>query len=225
MRNIRFHRTLPCITVPSMTQAALSSSNSGNTNFASVLAEQTFGKSIARGMPKPPLGETLAGRKLDLLEDDVVAISYEQALRTHARSTSLWSRQSAVPSSNHRPATDEPAAAAPPGHSPLHIHEIAHKAARHERRSASITIRLSRAECEQIHTRAEQAGITVSAYLRSCVLEAEDLRAQVKKMIAEMRAAQEPMATHSESAKLSSRPSRWRQFFVRFFRSRRAVIA
>jgi hypothetical protein len=48
------------------------------------------------------------------------------------------------------------------------------------RKSASITIRLSKPECAQIHQRAASAGLTVLAYLRSCVLEAESLRAQVK---------------------------------------------
>jgi hypothetical protein len=54
---------------------------------------------------------------------------------------------------------------------------------------ASITIRLSKAECEQLRNRAAQAGLTVSAYLRSCTFEAEALRAQVKDVLAEMRKA------------------------------------
>ena len=37
--------------------------------------------------------------------------------------------------------------------------------------------------------RAAEAGLTVSAYLRSCVFEVEDLRAQVKQALAEMRSA------------------------------------
>ena len=55
-------------------------------------------------------------------------------------------------------------------------------------RSASVTIRLSKAECARLHQRAAEAGLTVSAYLRSCALEAEALRAQVKQALAEMKA-------------------------------------
>jgi hypothetical protein len=54
-------------------------------------------------------------------------------------------------------------------------------------RSASVTIRLSRAERARLHQRAEEAGLTVSAYLRSCAVEAEVLRAQVKQALAELR--------------------------------------
>ena len=42
-----------------------------------------------------------------------------------------------------------------------------------ELRTASVTIRLSTAECARLHQRAAEAGLTVSAYLRSCMLEAE----------------------------------------------------
>ncbi len=57
---------------------------------------------------------------------------------------------------------------------------------------ASITIRLSKAECDQLHRRAAQAGLTVSAYLRSCTFEAETLRAQVRDVLAELRTATSP---------------------------------
>jgi hypothetical protein len=62
------------------------------------------------------------------------------------------------------------------------------------RKSASITIRLSKPECAQIHRRAAGAGLTVSAYLRSCILEAESLRAQVKETLAQLCSAS-PAAT------------------------------
>jgi hypothetical protein len=55
-------------------------------------------------------------------------------------------------------------------------------------RSASVTIRLSRVECARLHQRAAEAGLTVSAYLRSCAIEAEALRAQVKQALAELKA-------------------------------------
>lgn len=54
-------------------------------------------------------------------------------------------------------------------------------------KSASITIRLSVAECLQLRQRAGEAGLTVSAYLRSCTFEAESLRALVKDTLARLR--------------------------------------
>jgi hypothetical protein len=54
-------------------------------------------------------------------------------------------------------------------------------------KSTSITIRLSRAECLQLRARAGEAGLTVSAYLRSCTFEAESLRALVKDTLAKLR--------------------------------------
>jgi hypothetical protein len=56
-------------------------------------------------------------------------------------------------------------------------------------KSASITIRLSKEEAEQLHMRAAEAGLTVSAYLRSCTFEAERLRAMVKDTMAQLKAA------------------------------------
>jgi hypothetical protein len=55
---------------------------------------------------------------------------------------------------------------------------------------SSITIRLNNAECEQLHKRAAEAGLTVSAYVRSCTFEAESLRALVKDTLAQLQAAQ-----------------------------------
>ena len=54
-------------------------------------------------------------------------------------------------------------------------------------RSASVTIRLSAAECAQLKQRAAEAGLTLSAYVRSCTFEAEALRSQVKQAVRELR--------------------------------------
>ena len=54
-------------------------------------------------------------------------------------------------------------------------------------KSTSITIRLSIPECLQLRQRAGEAGLTVSAYLRSCTFEAESLRALVKDTLANLR--------------------------------------
>lgn len=48
---------------------------------------------------------------------------------------------------------------------------------------------MSKKECEQLHARSAEAGLTISAYLRSCTFEAEALRAQVKEALAELRSA------------------------------------
>ncbi len=56
-----------------------------------------------------------------------------------------------------------------------------------KRKTASITIRLTEAEEAQLQERAAAAQLTVSAYLRSCIFEAESLRAQVKQALSQMK--------------------------------------
>jgi hypothetical protein len=46
---------------------------------------------------------------------------------------------------------------------------------------------MSDEELDRLRQRAAESGVTVSAYMRSCVLEAEMLRAQVKQALAEIR--------------------------------------
>lgn len=55
-------------------------------------------------------------------------------------------------------------------------------------RRAAISLRLTEEELEQLRLRAEESGINVSAYIRSCVMEAENLRSQVRHVMAEVRA-------------------------------------
>ncbi len=50
-------------------------------------------------------------------------------------------------------------------------------------------MRMTEEECVQLHHRAAEAGLTVSAYLRSCAFEVETLRAQVKEALAQLNAA------------------------------------
>jgi hypothetical protein len=99
-------------------------------------------------------------------------------------------------------------------------------------RSASVTIRLNRAECARLHQRAAEAGLTVSAYLRSCALEAEALRAQVKQALMELKGGTEPpqQGPSHPSGKADGGPGRdrrnkksgWRNFFgwMRWFTRR-----
>jgi hypothetical protein len=127
-----------------------------------------------------------ADRDLDLnhecLADDVATISYERALHRQAPSRRSPANVEAVrppskSSGNPRPSvfssgTAMGIIASNPGQG---------------RKAASITIRLSKAECDQVRHRATEAGLTVSGYLRSCVLEAEILRAEVKEALTKFR--------------------------------------
>jgi hypothetical protein len=129
------------------------------------------------------------------LPQDVATLSYERALRKHARYKSgdaedfstaqlpnIQSRRTSVGAQN---AISEG----------LHVDEPIRRAAsaaptsEQVRKCASVTIRMSQAECEQLRERAAEAGITISAYLRSCTFEAEALRTQVKPTLAELRTA------------------------------------
>jgi predicted DNA binding CopG/RHH family protein len=143
----------------------------------------------------------------DQLEDDVATISYERALRSHARYQKMApadlddrsplqvpeaalipdkaaqvSDQADFPAAStsqkspHATILDQPEA--PPSRQ---------TALEKNLKSASITIRLSRAESAQLRQRAAEAGLTISAYLRSCTFEAESLRALVKDTLAQLR--------------------------------------
>jgi hypothetical protein len=142
----------------------------------------------------------------DALEDDIATLSYEHALRARARYRSADAtdqlltqpvKSGAEPEPECprprglMPAVAVPAAPTLPPLPPPAAHAEAGLPAPQEssRKCASITIRLSRAECEQLRQRAAEAGLTVSAYLRSCTFEAESLRALVKDTMAQLRAA------------------------------------
>lgn len=160
------------------------------------------------------------------LGDDVATLTYEEALQRHGRSQaeSIEAARKEVPigaatakgdrqangigaKTRKNPVVADDAGedgslwTAAPGRGP------------ESRRSDSITVRMSTEECARVHARATEAGMTVSAYLRSCVFEAEALRAQVKQALAELRAA--ALAPLKEPARLENEPrlswlrSRW----------------
>ena len=132
-----------------------------DTSFAGILA------SVAG----PQNGETSWND--DQLAEDVATIGYERALRAHARVRPGDSDREAVPGL----ATS--VASGPPDRDPgSHLRSL---------KKSSITIRLSETDCAQLRTRATEAGLSVSAYLRSCTLEVESLRAQVKEALVELR--------------------------------------
>jgi hypothetical protein len=142
-----------------------------------------------------PVKKFPPARDLDGLADDIATLSYEHALKTHAR-------YHPFPDHAMSPET-QPLQPAFPGSLPLFTpspgvdlasedrlagpaaQPLSADAAR--RKAASVTVRLTRDEDERLRQRAAEAGLTVSAYLRSCAFEVETLRAQVKQTIAEMR--------------------------------------
>jgi len=132
-------------------------------NFASLLASLTGGTQIATDAWDD---STLA--------EDVATISYEQALRSHRRvpATEMLTEVSDIAES---PAAKPTA--------PM---------SGKNRKNASITIRLTRDEEAQLHERAATAQLSVSAYLRSCIFEAESLRAQVKEALSQIRTTADP---------------------------------
>ncbi len=122
------------------------------------------------------------------LGEDVAALSYEQALRARARYRSAYrSDGSPMPSDGlgFGAGADSAHECVAAGTVPAQQSFVATD---RDLRSASVTIRLNKAECARMHQRAAEAGLTVSAYLRSCALEAEALRAQVKQALAEIKA-------------------------------------
>jgi len=64
-----------------------------------------------------------------------------------------------------------------------------------------ISLRLSEVESERVRKRAIESGLSMSAYIRSCVLDAEALRSLVKQALAEIRELT-PEAAREEIAKV-----------------------
>jgi hypothetical protein len=141
------------------------------------------------------------------LGEDVVKLSYDHALRAHARykpadsgdrshasagRTELGNAEpdDAVGPAIFREAPGDDGMGEAFGEATSEAAlEAQQRGGDRDLRSTSVTIRLSSLESAQLHKRAAEAGVTVSAYLRSCTFEAEALRAQVKTALAELRAA------------------------------------
>ncbi|HLI02845.1 MAG TPA: hypothetical protein VKU93_01135 [Terracidiphilus sp.] len=167
--------------------------------FAGVLAALAGGKtqSSCRWEDDPELDP----------EPDVATLSYERALSFHARYRPDGSPEAASRAPEAPAAAQNPAACAP--RTPAACEE--------KRMRASVTLRMSKAELAQLQQRAAEAGLTVSAYLRSCAFEMETLRAQVKQALAELRTArQEPSPPPRAS---------WLARFLGPMRLRRPAIA
>jgi predicted DNA binding CopG/RHH family protein len=195
-------------------------------SFAGLLA------ALATPSPDTPALEAPALETVDRFwsdgdpAEDVATITYERALRTHSRYRSADLGHAQMPmaapvmpvaapkaartqsTESHTEFRDESMGALP-----AQSVTAPHAALEHNLRPASVTIRLSHEESAQLHQRAAEAGLTVSAYLRSCTFEVDALRAQVKTALAEMRAA---AATQKPAQSAPAHRSRWSRI-MRFF--------
>jgi predicted DNA binding CopG/RHH family protein len=176
-----------------MPQAGPDSSLPTAPDFAGLLA------ALTSPSPKPK-----PGWNDEDLADDVATLSYEQALHTHTRYKAVDTNDGAltqvVDSERMRKLTRRDSAFTAASPATPQTREWANDAHRksaadpstaieEDRKRASITIRMSQLECEQLKSRAAEAGLSMSAYLRSCTFEAEALRAQVKEALADLRKA------------------------------------
>ncbi|MGH9599812.1 MAG: plasmid mobilization protein [Terracidiphilus sp.] len=175
-----------------MQQLAESAPSPSSSSFAGLLAALT-----APAAAKPDRAWDDDG-----LADDVATLSYEHALRSHARyrpsNPPDWPfAPSAAPelAQTHTELSGLEPAPSDRGIAPQTARANAesspapagHVVNGRNLLSSSITIRLSQAEGAQLRHRAADAGLTISAYLRSCTFEAESLRAQVKEALAQLR--------------------------------------
>jgi hypothetical protein len=127
---------------------------------------------------------------------DVATLSYENALRKHAR----YKSGDAEEITTTQPPASRSAriGAAIKNEMPLRQAATLAPKGERDRKCASVTIRMSHSECEQLRERAAEAGLTISAYLRSCTFEADSLRAQVKQTLAELRSTHAPEASQAK---------------------------
>jgi hypothetical protein len=144
--------------------------------------------------PRSGVASSTPELSFDDFGDDVVTLSYERALRNHSRYKPSDAADWTLPKTTNRESGDAPEAPSPTAdlgdESTLADTTATLKSAGdRDLRSTSVTIRLSSAESARLHQRASEAGVTVSAYLRSCTFEADALRAQVKAALAELRMA------------------------------------
>ena len=151
-------------------------------------ASQSFAGRL-EAIASPPRGNSGRDAIYDAsgLGEDVATLSYERALRAHAR----YKPANRPDWLSMRAKQNDPGGR-------LESRALVRKEAgdalatqdvsldRHLRTS-SVTIRLNNAECARVHQLAAEAGLTVSAYLRSCTFEAEALRAQVKAALVELK--------------------------------------
>jgi len=144
---------------------------------------------VASRTPLPRKSRKVTPQALDTIQPSPSRPSATPAspLRTTTTSSSE-TRHSRARSHEVRrvPVEIAPVPASPPGSLEL---EVASRPLTLAHRQSIVSIRLNAIESEQLRLRAAESGISVSAYMRSCVLEAEHLRTQVKQALAELRAS------------------------------------
>ena len=165
-----------------MRQTDQASPTSGSSSFAGLLA------SLAS--PKPEASDRISELSGGELGDDVFTLSYERALQNHARYKPREPDERNLPEGlGSGPVRDDRQDGLAATNAGDGLSADAKTTDDRDLRNTSVTIRLSGAESARLHQRAAEAGVTVSAYLRSCTFEADALRAQVKSALAELRAA------------------------------------
>lgn len=133
-----------------------------------------FAGIVAHALKGPPKVDAF-----ELPSDDTLSLSYEEALKKHAR----------------RPLAEEMSRISELVAAELEMRRVPAAAQMAEAvavpltnaKAASITLRMSKDESVILRRRAATAGISVSAYIRSCIFEAEELRTQVKNALSEIR--------------------------------------
>jgi hypothetical protein len=179
--------------------------SAGSSSFVSVLS----------ALASPQTGSRHVGSVETELDDeeDLSSLSYESALRVRAHVS-----RGDCPIVNPECAATGPALRTGPGRlageDPSSPRATASQATSEAAsccaaKSASVTIRLSDAENAQLRTRAAEAGLTISAYVRSCTFEAEILRAKVKEALAQLRAAPEDDTRFAEALPHRERRPWW----------------
>lgn len=214
-----------------MQQTAIAPSSHGSASFAGIMA------ALAAPAQKPARNNDGIN---DGLDDDAATLSYERALRTHSRykapepsdlaftkSDEAFTQSldpdvlrfcEAIPDdgdSDIRTAAPQAVSASLVDPEPDAAPDL-YTAHDRNLKNASITIRLSKAECAQLRRRAAEAGLTVSAYLRSCTFEAESLRALVKDTLAQLRTDPLPPTPSIPSVSIAAQRN-WRHWLMRFW--------
>lgn len=190
-----------------MQDSESSSTDVDQVSFASILSSLTPVPHQA-GVERDPWND-------EKLEDDVVRLSDNQALRSPAarESTGLEARSDKPAGHPHHAKNTSESEGGSGEVSPGFVQTQL-------RKTSSVTIRLSKSDCERLRLRAAEAGLTVSAYLRSCAFEVESLRTQVKQALAQIR---QPVSdSESQNASLA-RHDKWRlRLFSHWNRRNRA---
>jgi hypothetical protein len=88
-----------------------------------------------------------------------------------------------------------------------------------ERRTTALSLRLSSGEHSLLKARAAEANLSVSVYLRTCVFEVEELRAQLRRL----RMAQENLQV--QTSVLTVAFASWAQFVRRLFHRKTTALA